>query len=289
MRVLVTGAGGQVGTEVVDELDRRAKARLRSPVEVIAATHGTLDVRSRDAVLGVVGELTPDLIIHPAAYTDVDGCETNPDRAFAVNTLGTRNLAEAADRVGAHLCYVSTDYVFDGNSPEPYREWDTPNPLSVYGRSKLAGEWAVSPSHTVVRTSWVCGRVGKNMAKTVLRLLSQSDGVLRFVDDQKGCPTVASDLAPVLVDLGMSRRRGVFHVTNQGPTTWYGFARAVATFAGHDPERVEPISTAELSPPRPAVRPANSVLENAALRLSGMEPLPPWQGSLERLVASLLR
>ncbi|MCU1491532.1 MAG: dTDP-4-dehydrorhamnose reductase, partial [Acidimicrobiaceae bacterium] len=231
----------------------------------------------------------PDLVIHPAALTAVDACETDPDRAFAVNAIGTRHLAEASRRVGAHLVYVSTDYVFDGRSERPYREWDTPNPLSVYGMSKLGGERELDASCTVVRTSWVCGRHGANMAKTVLRLAAGSQGPLRFVDDQRGSPTIASDLASVLVDLAFSRRPGIFHVTNSGTTTWYGFARAVLAAAGLDPDRVEPIATADLVPARPAPRPANSVLDNAALRLSGLPLLPPWEESLSALVVELAR
>jgi dTDP-4-dehydrorhamnose reductase len=190
--------------------------------------------------------------------------------------------------VGAHLAYVSTDYVFDGTKASPYVEWDLPNPLSVYGRSKLAGERELGPQSTIVRTSWVCGRYGANMVKTVLRLLAAGQTPLRFVDDQHGCPTIASDLATKLVALALERRPGTFHVTNQGATTWFEFVRAIVGFAGGDPEAVLPIATAELDPPRPAPRPFNSVLDNAALRLSSDELLPAWQDSTEALVAELL-
>jgi dTDP-4-dehydrorhamnose reductase len=287
VRILVTGAAGQVGSEVVLELERRRARRQRGPeLEIIAADHATLDVRDRDAVLTVVTTVEPDVIIHPAAFTAVDRCESEPDLAFAVNAFGTRHLAEAAGLVRAHLAYVSTDYVFDGRSPSPYTEWDTPNPLSVYGRSKLGGERELGPEATIVRTSWVCGRTGPNMVKTVLRLLEES-GPLRFVDDQFGSPTVAADLAAVLVELALGRRRGIFHVTNSGSTNWFGFVQAVAEFAGGDAQRVEPIRTAELFPPRPAPRPANSVLDNLALRLAGHEPLRSWQEATRELVTEL--
>jgi dTDP-4-dehydrorhamnose reductase len=194
--------------------------------------------------------------------------------------------------VGAHLVYVSTDYVFDGTLDRPYVEWDRPNPQSVYGRSKLGGETEVhavaGPAATVVRTAWVSGAHGANMVKTVLRLgRSDPAAILRFVDDQRGCPTFTADLATALVRLALDRRPGTFHVTNQGETTWFGFARATLEAAGLDSGRVEPIATSELDPPRPAPRPANSRLDNSALRLSGLPPLPEWKDALARLVAVL--
>jgi dTDP-4-dehydrorhamnose reductase len=237
-------------------------------------------------VLEAVEGFGPEVIVHAAAMTAVDACELHPDRAFAANALGTRNVAEAARRCGAHLVFVSTDYVFDGTSPRPYVEWDEPRPLSVYGRSKLAGERECPTGATVVRTSWLCGRHGPNLVKTVLRL-AEGDGPLRFVDDQRGSPTFTADLAAAVVTLALDRRPGIFHVTNQGQTTWYGLARAVLGAAGHDPDRVRPCATADLDPPRPAPRPANSVLDNAALRLAGLPLLPEWADGLDRLLASL--
>ena len=201
-------------------------------------------------------------------------------------------MAEAAASIGAHIVYISTDYVFDGDSDRPYDEWDDPSPRSVYGRSKLGGEQEVraisGESGTVVRTAWVSGAHGANMVKTVMRVASSSpDGVLRFVDDQHGCPTFTADLARAVVRLGADRRPGTFHVTNQGETTWFGFVQAAMSAAGYDPARVEPISTADLDPPRPAPRPKNSRLDNAALRLSGLPYLPAWQEGMARLVSAL--
>jgi dTDP-4-dehydrorhamnose reductase len=220
--------------------------------------------------------------------TNVDGCETDTDRAWAVNALGTRHVADAARRAGAYLCYVSTDYVFDGRKPEPYVEWDTPNPQSVYGRSKLGGERELAPDASIVRTAWVCGAHGNNMVKTVLRLAADRDRALSFVDDQRGSPTFTADLASAIRRIVAARLPGTFHVTNQGMCTWYEFVRAILGAAGEDPARVRPITTAELDPPRPAPRPANSVLDNAALRLSGLPLLAPYQESLERLVKELI-
>lgn len=281
LRILVTGAGGQLGTDLV---------RLGGRHEMIATTSATLDVGDRDMVLAAITSTSPDLIVHAAAWTAVDACESDPERAFRVNAFGCRNVAEGARLTGAHLVAVSTDYVFDGSQREPYVEWDATGPLSVYGRSKLAGEQevlAALPGATIARTAWVCGAHGTNMVKTILRLAS-GDGTLRFVDDQRGCPTFTEDLAGMLLRLGIGRRPGVFHVTNQGATTWYRFARDVLAAAGHDPNRVSPISTAELDPPRPAPRPANSVLDNAALRMSGIPLLPDHHEPLERTVKVLL-
>ena len=274
--VLVTGAGGQVGRELVELLGDRA----------VGLTHVQLDVTDRDAVLEAVRRASPVAIIHGAAWTAVDACEGDPDRAFAVNEAGTRHLAEAAGEVGARLCYVSTDYVFDGTKPTPYVETDEPNPQSVYGRSKLAGEAAAGPDAVVARTSWVCGRHGANMVKTILKVAAQQD-TLRFVADQRGHPTFAEGLAAKLVELTDGDHRGIFHVTHQGAVSWYEFARAVLAASGQDPDRVEPITTAELDPPRPAPRPANSVLENAALVAASVELLPHHGVALDRLLGQL--
>jgi dTDP-4-dehydrorhamnose reductase len=298
LRLLVTGAGGQLGKDLVEALSGAvplgglrgdvATGRLgvRQGCEVVGADHRDLDVSDRGAVLAAVEAIRPDVVVHAAAWTAVDACEGDPDRAFATNSLGTRNVSEAARRFGSHVVYVSTDYVFDGTACHPYREWDEPHPLSVYGRSKLGGERELDPGSTIVRTSWVCGAHGANMLHTVLRL-SKAGGALRFVDDQHGSPTFTADLAGAICTLATERLPGIFHVTNQGATTWHGFAAAVVAACGGDPLRVEAISTAELSPPRPAPRPANSVLDNAAVRLAGMPLLPDWHDGLERLVEAV--
>jgi dTDP-4-dehydrorhamnose reductase len=277
MRVLVTGAGGQLGRDLVDAF---------ASDEVLGVDHAGLDVADREAVLGLVTRDRPSAVIHAAAWTAVDACEKDVDRAMRVNALGTRHVAEAARRVGAHVCYVSTDYVFDGTKTEPYVEWDDPRPRSVYGRSKLGGERELDPGSTIVRTSWLCGRHGSNIVKTILRLAAERDE-LAFVDDQRGNPTFTDDLARAIRRLVVDRRPGLFHVTNQGTVSWYEFARAVLGAAGLSPERVRSITTAEQDPPRPAPRPANSVLDNAALRLSGLPLLTDFHEPLGRLVAAL--
>ncbi len=299
MRFMVTGATGQLGSDLVDALAGRVppggtRCSLLGPagprsvidVETLALSHAQLGVEDRPSVLNAVEGFRPDVIVHAGAYTAVDACEADPDTAFKVNALGTRNIVEASQRYGAHLVYVSTDYVFDGTSTRPYREWDRPNPRSVYGASKLGGEMECPPGATVVRTSWVCGAGGNNMVKVALRLAAGEER-LKFVDDQRGSPTFTADLAAAIVTLGAERLRGLFHVTNSGDTTWYGFVRAVLKCRGHDPERVEPISTESLTPPRPAPRPANSVLDNMALRLAGLPEMPPWEEGLDRLITTL--
>jgi len=298
VRLLVTGAGGQLGRDLVDAFsgsvpagglrsDRRTGLLgARLPWEVVGADHRDLDVVDRDAVMAALEGVRPDVVLHAAAWTAVDACEGDPDRAFAVNSFGTRNVVEAARRFGAHVVYISTDYVFDGSSPRPYHEWDPPCPMSVYGHSKLAGERELGAGATIVRTAWLSGAHGDNMLRTVLRLAA-GDGPMRFVDDQRGSPTFTADLAGVVCTLATERLPGTFHVTNQGATTWHGFASAVVAASGGDPSRVEAIPTSELTPPRPASRPANSVLDNAALRLSGIGPMPDWQDGLGRLVAAV--
>ena len=284
MRILLTGAGGQLGTDLTALIGGHAHH------ELVAADRRRLDIGDRDAVLSAVTSLRPGLVINAGACTAVDACEADPDRAWRANALGPRHLAEAARLTGAHLVQVSTDYVFDGTKPAPYVEWDRPAPRSVYGASKLGGEHEVVsqlPGATVVRTSWVCGRHGANMVKTALRLAA-GDGGLRFVDDQRGCPTFTDDLATMIYRLGVGRLPGLFHVTNQGSTTWYGFVREILAAAGADPGRVTPIATADLVPPLLASRPANSVLDNAALRVSGLPLLADYHEPLERTVRELL-
>jgi dTDP-4-dehydrorhamnose reductase len=254
---------------------------------VIACERAQLDVGDRDAVLSAITTVRPAAIVHCAAWTAVDACEADPDRAFRDNALAARWMREAAQQVGAHLCHFSTDYVFRGDKPAPYVEWDEPDPQSVYGRSKLAGEREVGAEATVVRTSWVCGRHGNNMVKTILRLAAVHDR-LRFVDDQRGHPSFTEDIADAVYRLVIDRRAGIHHVTNQGEVSWFEFAQEVLRAAGLDPARVAPITTAELDPPRAAVRPANSVLDNAVLRLAGLPLLADFREPLRRMVTQLV-
>ena len=279
MKVVVTGAAGQLGTELVEAF--RAAGH-----DVVRATHASLDIADADAVERFIVDAAPDWIIHGAAWTAVDACESDPERAFAVNGGGVANVVAAAGRAGARVLYVSTDYVFDGEKASAYVESDEPNPQSVYGASKLAGERAVRSEDLIVRISWVCGFHGGNMVKTILRL-AESNPTLSFVSDQVGHPTFADDAARGMLALVEAGASGVVHLTNQGAVSWYEFAREVLRAAGEDPERVKPIATADLQPPRPAKRPKNSVLDNGAIQILGMPLLDDFRVPLKRLVDRL--
>jgi dTDP-4-dehydrorhamnose reductase len=228
----------------------------------------------------------PDVVVHLAAYTAVDRAETEPERAHEVNGHGTANVAAASSKVGAHLIYVSTDYVFDGTKADGYRESDATNPQSVYGASKLAGELACPEDATIARVSWVAGYHGRNIVKLAVER-ARSATPMRFVDDQRGCPTFAADLAAGLVTLVRERPHGIVHLTNQGVTTWYELVRTVVTEVGADPSLVSPITTAELDPPSLAKRPRNSVLHPGRLLDDGYDVLPPWQDAVHRLVGAV--
>ena len=280
MKVVITGAGGQLGVDLAEHCTETGD-------HVVAVDRSSLDITDPAAVRELLSSVRPDAVINAAAYTAVDACETNADTAFAVNADAVGFLSAACDDVGAHLVQVSTDYVFDGTLDRPYREDDPTNPQSVYGQSKLAGEIAAGPNAAIVRTSWVCGEHGNNMVKLVLRLAANPEQSLAFVDDQRGNPTFTADLAPALRQLAVDRRSGVHHVTNQGAVSWYEFVREILAAAGDDPDRVRPISSAYLDPPRPAPRPANSVLDNGAWRAAGYEELRNFREPLAELVAKL--
>jgi dTDP-4-dehydrorhamnose reductase len=303
VRVLLTGAGGRLGRDLHVALaggvapgglaPRNAGPPATGSVDVVAADRQRMPIEQRGAVLAAVDGVRPHVIVHAAARTDVDGCERDPDGAFRANAMGTRHLVEAADRFGAHLVYISTDYVFDGKRasgfdgrPGNYREWDEPNPLNVSGASKLAGERECPPSATIVRTSWLAAVYGDS---AIRRMLQQAyeEAPLRYVNDQRGSPTFSADLAVTVATLALERLPGLYHATNFGSASRFELARAVVAAAGQDTSRVEPITTAELDPRPPAARPVDSSLDNAALRLAGLPALPHWEDGLDRFVAAL--
>lgn len=283
MRVMVTGAEGQLGRDVVD-------ACTADGHDVVGLGRSGLDLSDPDAPDDVLGSVSVDAVVNCAAMTAVDRCETEIELAHEINERGVRRLAEACARYAVHLVHVSTDYVFDGTLDRPYTEHDEPNPRSVYGRSKLAGERAVSEvlgdAAAIVRTSWVCGEHGNNMVSLVRRL-APNGTPLAFVDDQRGCPTFTADLAPALLDLADRRDGGVFHLTNAGAVSWYEFVREILAASGFDRDLVSPISTDQLDPPRPAPRPANSVLANQRWIDSGRPALRHFSEPLAELCARL--
>jgi dTDP-4-dehydrorhamnose reductase len=267
MRLLVTGAGGMLGRAVV-------AAAQRLGHDVRGATHAELDVTDAVALHHAVARRRPDAIINCAAFTDVDGAETQPLVAFAINGRGAGNVGDAAKRVGATVVHVSTDYVFDGSKREPWLESDPVSPLGAYGRSKMTGERAVAasnPAHVIVRTAWLFGAGGRNFVDTMLGLGAEREEV-SVVTDQIGCPTWTGHLAPALVELAeRPRESGIHHIAGGGSCSWNELAIEVFDAAAIDC-RVLPTTTAELT--RPAPRPAYSVLgsERADPLL-----LPPWQ------------
>ncbi|MGD0225922.1 MAG: dTDP-4-dehydrorhamnose reductase [Terriglobia bacterium] len=272
MRVLVTGALGMLGSVLLP--------CLRPEHQVYGVDQKDFDIGEESAVQASFRDLRPEFVFHLAAYTDVDGCEANPAKAEQVNSLGTLNVARACAEIGAGLLYVSTDYVFDGRGNRAYREDDAPNPLSVYGITKLRGEryvQALVARHMIVRSSWLYGPRGKNFVSTILKA-ARGRGELRVVSDQRGSPTYTRHLALKLRELLAARVYGVFHVTGSGDCSWFEFARAIVQSGGYPRVRVHPISTQEAG--RLAPRPAFSVLENHRLTECKLEALPHWTEGL---------
>ncbi|GBC80084.1 hypothetical protein EG19_02510 [Thermoanaerobaculum aquaticum] len=279
MRVLITGARGQLGRALVD-LGRGQGWQLW------AYDLPEFDLTDVGAVQEAVRTAQPEVIFNAAAFTAVDRAEEEPEAAFAVNARAVATLASVADEVGALLVHLSTDYVFDGQNSRPYREDDPPNPLSVYGRSKLEGEKAAARAskHLIVRTSWLFGR-GWNFVEAIRKQLLGGARQLRVVADQFGRPTYAEDLAEALVRLVNAGAYGLFHVANTGETNWAGFAREIAAQLGFSVPVVD-ISTEEAG--RPAPRPRYSVLDTAKFDSLG-QPLPPWQEALARYLRATSR
>jgi dTDP-4-dehydrorhamnose reductase len=288
MKVLITGAGGQLGHEL---------CRAFADHDVVGLAHDALDITVEAAVAAAVDELGPELVVNAAAWMDVDGCEADGARAHAVNALGPWWLARACARSAATLVHVSTDYVFGGaldqdrpreadGTPRGWSEFDPVAPVNVYGRSKAAGETLVRqtlPSHHIVRTSWVHGPHGHNFVRTMLRL-GHEGMQLRVVDDQIGSPTATPDLAVAIRELAVSGRFGTWHRTNRGRCSWFDLARATFALADLDVD-LAPQPSRALE--RPAPRPAWSVLDATHATASGLNPLPHWVDGLARVLDEL--
>jgi dTDP-4-dehydrorhamnose reductase len=277
MRILVTGANGMLGTDVCKALS----AAGRQPLPTArSGAEARLDVTETRAVHQILRERKPEIVIHCAAFTQVEEAERDPDAAYRVNALGCWNLATACAEQDIPLCAISTDFVFDGAKDNPYTEFDSPCPINQYGASKLAGENCVRQQwrkHWIVRTAWLFGRHGKCFPDSILRA-AQTRPELRVVADQRGSPTSTQDLAEALVRLIESPLYGTYHLVNAGSATWYELARKTLELADLTDCRVIPIRSAEW--PSAARRPANSTLRSYALELQNAPPLRPWEEAL---------
>ncbi|WP_312420439.1 dTDP-4-dehydrorhamnose reductase [Anaerospora hongkongensis] len=276
MKVAVTGANGQLGKEI---------ARQGAKHELILTDYDTLDVTDYSAVTAFMKTVRPDAVIHCAAYTNVDGAEADYDGAFRINAVGTQNLAAGCLETAARLVYVSTDYVFDGQTRQPYREFDSVNPQNVYGLTKQHGEEIVRQllgRHYIVRTAWLYGE-GSNFTRTMLNLAAKNS-TLKVVNDQIGTPTSTVDLARAIYALLATDAYGTYHGTCQGQCSWYDFACEIFRQAGKQ-VKVLPVTTDEF--PRPAKRPAYSVLDNYMLRMTIGDPMRNWQNALADYISGL--
>jgi len=289
MKILVFGAGGQIGREV-------CRAAWFPRYTITPLDRKVIDITNGAAVSAVLAREAPDLVINLAAYTAVDRAESEPEAAWAVNCAGAAHIAAACDESATPLIHLSTDYVFDGRNTEPYREEDAVGPLGVYGRSKEAGERAVRAAlarHVILRTAWVFGAYGANFVKTMLRLAAERP-VLRVVADQRGCPTAAADIAAALmVIVGHIERGepmwGTYHFAGAGATSWHGFAEAIFDLAAPKlaaRPQVEPITTDQY--PTPARRPMNSVLDCRKIEEAFGVPPPPWRVALASVIREVL-
>ncbi|HEY6046316.1 MAG TPA: dTDP-4-dehydrorhamnose reductase [Pyrinomonadaceae bacterium] len=279
MKVLVTGAGGLVGSAVARHCAAQAQ-------EVIAFDHQRLDIAELDSVRPVMSHVRPDVVINCAAWTDVDGCETDPEHARKANARGPEVLASSCQEVGALLITISTDYVFDGRKVGFYTQEDQPNPISVYGQSKLEGEARAQRAHArtiVVRSGYIFGAGGKNFLSTFL-VRARAGDTLKAISDMVGTPTYAPDLARQLYQLAQVNRPGTYHVVNAGDgVSFEGFARAALEIAGLDSSLLQSTTLAELN--RPAPRPRNSRLRCLLSQEAGLDPMPSWQAALRLFVA----
>lgn len=274
MKVFVTGVRGQLGYDVVNELEKRG-------IEAIGVDIQEMDITDADSVNTVIGEAAPDAVIHCAAYTAVDAAEDNAELCRKVNADGTQNIANMCKTLDIPMIYISTDYVFDGQGDRPWEPDDERNPLNVYGQTKYEGELAVQNTlekYFIVRIAWVFGVNGKNFVKTMLNLGKTRDH-LTVVNDQFGSPTYTYDLAKLLVDMVLTDKYGFYHATNEGICTWYEFACEIFRQAGLN-VKVDPVTADQY--PAKAKRPSNSRMSKEKLTENGFEKLPTWQDALSR-------
>jgi len=270
MKMLVTGSKGQLGKELL---------KIYSDQNITGVDIDEMDITNAEQTVNLIRELNPDIVIHAAAMTDVDGCEKNIEAAYKVNTLGTRNVALACQKANSEMVYVSTDFVFAGDKDENYNEFDIPSPLSIYGKSKLEGEKLVKEllnRFYIVRTAWLYGD-GHNFVKTMLSLAENNDS-LSIVSDQQGTPTYAKDLAIAISKIIDSGLYGTYHASNNGSCSWYDFAKKIFEIKDIDIE-VNPTTAEEFG--SPAERPAYSVMDNFALESQGIYKMRDWEEALK--------
>lgn len=302
MKIFVTGVAGQLGHDVVNELNKRGIEAVGSDLApvyggiddgsyAVKAPYVSLDITDKAAVEKTIGDIKPDGVIHCAAWTAVDAAEDEDKRAkvFAINEGGTKNIAETCSKINAKMMYISTDYVFDGQGDKPWQpDCKDYKPLNVYGESKLKGEKAVSETlekYFIVRIAWVFGLNGKNFIKTMLNVGKTHDTV-RVVNDQIGTPTYTFDLARLLVDMIVTEKYGYYHATNEGGyISWYDFTKEIYKQAGYS-TKVIPVTTAEYGLSK-AARPFNSRLDKSKLKESGFTPLPDWKDAVKRYLKVL--
>ena len=288
MKIVITGAKGQLGSQLI-QIIKQGESEL-GPIsgaykesQVIGIDIEELDITDIQAVRQLMLLERPDMIINPAAYTNVDGCESEQDMAYKVNAIGPRNLAIVAEEIGAKLIHISTDYVFEGNGTVPYREYDKIDPVTVYGKTKLAGEdfvKAFSTKHFIVRTAWLYGYNGHNFVKTILKLASEKEEI-DVVDDQRGNPTNAEDVAHHILKIALTEEYGTYHCTNAGECSWYDFATKIVEYAGLKCI-VKPTTSDKFV--RPAKRPAFSSLDNMMLRVTVGDEMRKWEQALEKYI-----
>ncbi|MDQ0975143.1 dTDP-4-dehydrorhamnose reductase [Neobacillus niacini] len=277
MKVVVTGAAGQLGQDVLFELERKNH-------QAFGVDRQQLDITNEEDVLAFISKVKPDVILHCAAYTNVDAAEENEDAAYQVNAAGTENLAKAAKLNGSKVMYISTDYVFDGTANEPYEVDEPTQPLGAYGRTKLAGEQLLQKhldEFFIVRTAWVFGVYGNNFVKTMIRL-GKERGEVGVVHDQVGSPTYTVDLAKFMVELMETDKYGIYHATNSGVCSWYEFAVEIFKQANMN-VTVNPLTSDQF--PRPAARPKYSVLSKKMIQQQGLQPLRDWKEALAAYLA----
>jgi len=285
MKILITGSKGMLATQVITDLERGYTELGEVPAvlkgaQLVLADVDELDITDKAATEAFIAQHSPDIVINCAAYTNVDGCESNQDTAFMVNAIGSRNLAIACENTGAKLVHVSTDYVFRGDEPTPRREYDMPWPISAYGKTKYAGEQFVRQyckKSFIVRTAWLYGYNGKNFVKTMVWLAKEKGGA-KVVNDQHGNPTNAADLSHHLLKIAASEEYGTYHCTGGGECTWFEFAAEIARLAGYEGV-MSPCTSEEF--PTPTKRPAYSSLDNMMLRVTVGDEMRHWKDALK--------